>query len=304
MNKRSMKLSTCIDKFIKDRQLMCCTDKTVRNYRETLSVFLRQVGDIDIESLSADTLDGYSEWLIGKRLSKASVGSYMRQIKAFINWALNESLIVSDDLIRHIRVPKAPKRQIVLFTSNDMRFIFDSVLEESDWLCARDRLIIALMYDSGLRQAEVCNIMNRDIDTESHVLLVHGKGDKDRLVPFGSFSEKLLQEYVSVCPFSEDYLMCDRWGKQLTANAVKKMMSKLKARTGLDGLSSHKLRHNFATNYCLDGYKRDGFVDNIKLKTIMGHDSLSTTEKYIHEAAAIISTSDFRSHLDGIGWAP
>lgn len=298
-----MKLSTCIEKFIQDRVLRCYTEKTVRNYRETLSVFLRQIGDIDVESLSADDLDSYSAWLVGKKLSKASVGSYMRQIKAFINWAIKESIIVSDDLIRHIRVPKAPKRQIVLFTPDDMRLVFESVQEESEWLRARDKLIIALMYDSGLRQAEVCKIMYKDIDSGSHVLLVHGKGDKDRLVPFGSFSEKLLQVYVSLCPYSADYLMCDRWGKQLSENAIKKMMSKLKARTGLDGLSSHKLRHNFATNYCIDGYRKDGFVDNIKLKTIMGHDSLETTEKYIHEAAAIISTSDFRSHLDGFGWA-
>ena len=77
-------------------------------------------------------------------------------------------------------------------------------------------------------------------------------------------------------------------------------LGKLANETGLAELSSHKLRHNFATNWCIEGYIRDGYVDNIKLAVIMGHEDIHTTQRYMHEAQSVVSTTHFRSHLDDI----
>lgn len=295
-----MKLSEAISNFITDRKLRYMTEKTIVNYRDVLKAFIAYVGDLDIESISFDTVKSYNAYLVDKKLSRASVATYLRHIKAFFNYLENEGYIPEGTIAKRIKLPKTPKKNINLFSGDDMKLIFESVSEESDWLEARDRLMIALMYDSGLRQAELCNINRVDIDTEKKILLVHGKGSKDRFVPMGYTTSEFLNEYITACPYETDYLLCSRRGERLTVNAVKKMMAKLRERTELNGLSSHKLRHNFATNWCIDGYMTDGYVDNVKLATLMGHESLSTTERYMHEANSIISTTNFRSHLDSI----
>lgn len=295
-----MRLSNAIANFITDRKLRYYTDKTITNYKDVLGAFLRYVGDVDTESLSIDMINGYNSMLIDKRLSRASVASYLRHIKAFINYLESEGVIPEGSIARRIKLPRIPKKNIVLFKPDDMKYIFESVCEETEWLKARDRLLIALMYDSGLRQAEVCKILYKDIDLDHNALLVHGKGNKDRFVPFGKTTLGYLDQYLLLCPYNRDYVICGRRGEQMTENAVKKMMFRLRERTGYEGLSSHKLRHNFATNWCIDGYLKDGFVDNIKLATLMGHESLSTTERYMHEASSLIATTNFRSHLDSI----
>lgn len=299
-----MKLSEAIENFIQDRYLQAFTPKTIQNYREVLSALLHFAGDIEAEKLTIDTVRKYQKRLIDRGLSKATVGTYMRHIKAFTNWMEKESIIPYRSVATKIKPPKTPKKNLNLLTSNDLNKMFGSISEESEWLCSRDRLIIALMYDSGLRQNEVCKIMYTDIDFDNKRINIHGKGNKDRFVPFGKFTLHALNEYISLCPYNYDYLMCRRRGEQLNNDTIKKMISKLKKRTGIKDLSSHKLRHNFATNYCIDGYMNEGYVDNEKLKIIMGHESLTTTEKYKHEALEIVSSSRFRSHLDTIGWAP
>ena len=106
---------------------------------------------------------------------------------------------------------------------------------------------------------------------------------------------------MKLCPFkNSELLIIGRRGEPVTNDSIKKMMHRLSNKTGLEELSSHKLRHNFATNWCIQGYERDGYVDNIKLAVLMGHEDLATTQRYMHAAQSIVSTTHFRSHLDDI----
>lgn len=295
-----MTLSEAISNFITDRKLQYMTEKTIKNYEDVLKAFIAFMGDSELEEVTLDKVRKYNEYLVDKKLSKASVATYMRHIKAFFNFLEREGYISEGSIARHIRLPKTPKKNITLFDKDDIENIFDSVKEESDWLEARDRLLLALMYDSGIRQGELCKIMYKDIDISRCVILIHGKGNKDRYVPFGNMTLEFLNEYIKLCPYDTEYLFCTRRGEQLNGDAVKKVVARLRKRTGYADLSSHKLRHNFATNWCIDGYMKDGYIDNQKLKTLMGHESFQTTERYIHEAMGIVSTTNFRSHLDSI----
>ena len=296
-----MNLSYAIQKFITDRQVRMFTDKTIQNYRDVLGAFLRYTGDIDIAAITYEAhILKYNKYLISKGLSRASVGSYLRHIKAFFNYLEEQGIVELGTIARHIKPPKGAKKNINLFTGEDIKLIFESINCESEWLTIRNKLFVCFMYDSGLRQEELTKIMKADFDFVRNVLTVHGKGNKDRYVPFGRTTREYIDRYLLLCPFDFEYFFCDRYGRKITCNLIKKFINKLQKNTGIEGLSSHKLRHNFATNFCIDGYTKDGYVDNIKLKTLMGHESLMTTEVYMHEAYEIVSTTHFRSHLDSV----
>lgn len=301
---KRMKISEAKDKFIRSRKLMYCSQKTIKSYQDTLSLFINAIGDIEAEELSIKHINYYNELLVDRKLSQATVGSYLRQIKAFVNYMEDYGIIPEGSVARRIKLPRQPKRKINLFTPEEVAFIFSSVKEESEWLVARDKLMLALMYDSGLRQGELPKLSMKDLDFERNIMLVHGKGNKDRHVPFGDITLALLKDYLDKRPYNKEYLLVGRRGEPITNDSVKKFIHRLSNRTQLEGLSSHRLRHNFATNWCIEGYEKEGYVDNIKLAAIMGHEDLSTTQRYMHEAQSIVATTHFRSHLDQIGGDP
>lgn len=295
-----MKFSKAFDNFIRDRKLQACTTKTITNYVQVLTPFVAFVGDIDTTELTIEHVKDYNAKLIDRKISKASVATYLRHIKAFISYLEAEELIEGKSIAKRIKLPKNPKKQITLFTAVDMQMIFDGIDSKPEWIRLRNCVIVALMYDSGLRQSEVCCLMVEDLDYERKIIKVHGKGDKDRLVPLGATSLQLIEQYLAAVPFDTPYLLSGRHGEQMTNNSVKLFIAKLRKETGYTNLTSHKLRHNFATNFCIDSYERDGYVDNIKLSVLMGHEDLATTQIYMHEAQSYIATSRFHSHLDAI----
>jgi len=155
------------------------------------------------------------------------------------------------------------------------------------------------MYDSGLRQSEVCTLRKSRISFTDNRMIVHGKGDKERTVPLGKLTQRFMREYLALCPYDLDYVFVSRHGSALTCNAVKLFISKLARRLPFE-LSSHKLRHNFATNYCLDQYEKYGQIDIYRLMYLMGHEDIETTKRYLHFAYEIIASRGCISHLDGI----
>ena len=106
-----------------------------------------------------------------------------------------------------------------------------------------------------------------------------------------------MKEYRELCPYESDYVFVDRYGNSITNNAIKKLVQKLKKSTGLD-FCSHKLRHNFATNYCIDSLEQTGQCDAFTLQVLMGHESVKTTEKYMHYASSMVASKNVHSHLD------
>ncbi len=147
------------------------------------------------------------------------------------------------------------------------------------------------LYKFTLQRAGISLTANR--------MTVRGKGDKDRTVPLGQLTRHFMLEYLSLCPYSDTAVFVNRRGQPLTCNAVKLFVSRL-ADTLPFELSSHKLRHNFATNYCLDQYRTHGQVDIYRLMYLMGHEDIETTRRYLHMANEILSSQGCISHLDGI----
>ena len=295
-----MTISKAKTEYLRNHKLLGHTKKTIQNYEDVLRVFIRFTGEIDINDITIELIRDFQEKLVDKHLSNTTIANYLTHIKAFINYLVTEYDFKDKDLPNRIKMPRKRKRIVDLFTPEQIGLIFDSIVADREWITKRDKLLVALMYDSGLRQEELTKIDLTDINENTNLLLVHGKGGKDRFVPLGATTIKYLHEYLAIRPFDDPFLFCGRWGGRMTTNTVKLFMQKLRTKTGLENLSSHKLRHNFATNYCINQYKKYGNVDVYKLCELMGHNDIETTRIYLHLAQQFIASSGFISQLDTI----
>lgn len=293
-----MTIQEVYDNFILSRQLADLSPKTLSAYEQFVTPFLRAVGpNKAFQDVSQADIQAYLLELLKRPISKATRVTYIRHLKIFLHWAENEYPAAYRSSV--IKVPKSPKRNVKIYSPDEVRMIFSSIHSESDWITLRNQCIIALMYDSGLRQSEVCTLSRKNVSFTENRLTVRGKGDKERTVPLGQLTRHYMREYMAKCPFSGDVVFLTRRGKPLTCNAVKLFVNRLSDSLPFE-LSSHKLRHNFATNYCIDQYEQNGQVDIYRLMYLMGHEEINTTRRYLHMANEIIASKNCISHLDGI----
>ena len=293
-----MTLQLAFDNFIFSRQIQGLSDKTIECYTSFVSPFVAHIGvNFDISRLTRELVNGYINKLLKSTLSRSTVATYTRHVKIFLKWLEDEyNINVHTD---KIKVPKTPKKVLHIYTDNEIVQIFDTVQADEEWIRVRNCLIIALMLDSGLRQNEVCTLLRAEINMQSCTMKICGKGNKERVVPFGQFTKHYMTLYNSLCPYELEYLLVNRWGEPLTTNAVKLFMNKI-AKNLPFPFSSHKLRHNFATNYCINQYEKYGRVDIFSLMLLMGHEDVETTKRYLHFAQQIIATKSSISHLDKV----
>ena len=293
-----MTLEEVYNAFILSRRLADLSSKSISAYEQFVMPFVTHVGCSKPfkEVLQTDIQD-YISLVLKKPLSKASRATYIRHVKIFLRWADNE--YQSSYNAKAVKVPKMPKRNVRIYTDSEVKLIFSSIQSDIRWLELRNKCIVALMYDSGLRQAEVCTLQKSCVSFSENLITVRGKGDKERTVPLGNLTKKFLQGYLSSCPYRDDMIFISLYGEPLSCNAVKLLISKLAASLPFE-LSSHKLRHNFATNYCLDQYEVNGQVDIYRLMYLMGHEDISTTKRYLHMANEILASRGCISHLDNI----
>lgn len=285
-------------KFIYNKRLAGLSEKSIYDYDIFIGMFIRYVGaDKEVSSLSADIVNDYIAYQVSRKLSRATLATYVRNTKIFLLWLENNcqiSVSASD-----IVIPKTPKTTPRIYSDKDIALIFSSIECENEWLTLRNCSMVALMLDSGLRQSEVCCLRKVDVDFNSNILRVHGKGDKERLVPLGAFSKQYICKYLQICPYESANLFVSRRGDIVTADSLKHLIGKIGKKLPFE-FSCHKLRHNFATNYCLDQYQIHGQIDIYSLMAIMGHENVKTTERYLHFAMQIMASRQHISHLDRI----
>ena len=293
-----MLLSEAFSKFMFDRFTRGLSPKTLESYSSMLQIFTHFIGDVNVDELSMDDIMQYIASLYNKQLSKATVYTYTRHLKVFLKWIGEDKTIKVHYDVQKIPFPKVYKKTVHLYTSEEIRMIFSLVEAESDWLIARNKACIALMLDSGLRQAEACGVKTAQYDRLNHQLTVCGKGDKWRIVPVGKLSTHYIEQYIQACPFTiGEYLFLDRLGRPMSCNALKLLVHKIAVKLPFE-FSCHKLRHNFATNYCIDMYEQKGHMDAYSLQILLGHSDMQTTMRYIHHAMSIVAAKAHVSHLD------
>lgn len=292
-----MKFDYLLEKYISYHKSLCHSEKTIKNYVDILNSFNHIVKVDDYSDFSIVHISKYQDYLNSRKISVATYGSYMRHVKAFVHWLGICDHIDDNLLYTKISVPKAPKKIVKIYNSLEIKEIYNKCITSVPWITARNKLIISLMLDAGLRRHEV-TLINK-VDLTDDILVVHGKGRKDRLVSLGFVISEHMQSYIKECPYNMPYLFATRRGSALTDNSIKQFISKLSEQLSFE-FSCHKLRHNFATNFLIDSYDKNGFYDAYTLQILLGHEDLRTTDRYVHLAAQYIATRKRVSHLDNV----
>lgn len=293
-----MTVQQAFDLFMYEQRFRNNSSATIDYYNITLGFFMDYVGAD--ESLDVLDIRMYKDYVVflqsSGRLKSTSINTYVRAVKAFYNWLIDEEQI--GDCSRKLKLIKQKREEIIPLSDEEIQKLFDC-FDTSNLLELRNKCLALLMVDSGLRRAETVRLRCCDVDFQHNSLLVTGKGDKERLVPIGSLTGAALREYSDrVSERREkrtDYFFLDQFGAPLDTNAVDLIFSKLKDVTGIQRLRCHLLRHTFATNYLLDG----GDLETLRL--ILGHSSIAITQLYLHIATSQkMLRSHHNSHLDNL----
>lgn len=265
---------------------------TVRAYVSAAQRLIRARGLSSWEDVAAIEAPDLRAHLASRRaegLANASAARELSALKAFIAFARAESGD-PDPAAPRLRGPRLKKglpRPVTPDDAVNLADLIDGTAAE-DWIGARDRAVLLLMYGSGLRIAEALSLQGRDVPM-GETLLVTGKGGKQRVVPILPITAQAVEEYAAMCPYpleASEAVFKGAKGGPLSPGMVQKAMAKARRVLGLpDTATPHALRHSFATHLLSAG------ADLRSLQELLGHASLGSTQIYTKvDAASLLET--------------
>ncbi len=270
--------TTHIDKFLKYLEIeRAASSHTLRAYRKDLEEFFRFV-NVKPEDVELADVRGFIAEQIKSGLNKTTVSRRLASVRSFFKFLYREGYKKSNPakLVSNPKIPKLLPR----FLSVDDTFSLVEKPEGTGFISARDRAILELLYSSGLRVSELSGLNVDDINTKEGLLKVKGKGRKERIVPVGSKALDAIKSYmVERIPLKgkDKALFLNRTGTRLTDRGVRRIVVKYARLIGIGGqIGPHALRHTFATHLLHGG------ADLRVIQELLGHSSLSTTQKYTH----------------------
>ncbi|MGG0718843.1 tyrosine recombinase XerC [Robertmurraya massiliosenegalensis] len=246
-------------------------------------LFMSEQSIADFEEIEYSDVRLFLTKLFNQKLSRKSVARKISSLRSFYKFLLREKL-VSQNPFAGVSIPKVEKRLPNFFYEEELAILFQAC-DTSDPIGQRNRAILELLYATGIRVSECCSIRLQDIDMDLSTLLVHGKGRKDRYVPFGSFAEEALERYIvegreaimKQNKKSHDVLLVNFRGGPLTTRGLRTILNSIVEKSSLHGkIHPHKLRHSFATHLLNNG------ADMRTVQELLGHANLSSTQIYTH----------------------
>ena len=258
------------------------SNHTVKNYLVDLTQFVnflegRKKGQAvhDIDHLSVRE---YLGTLFGSK-NPTSIARKLSSLRSFFDFCIKRGLIKSNPA-KEVPSPKVPKRVPKFLTVDEVFALLDSP-STNDALGRRDKGILELLYASGLRVSELVGLNLPDVDLKEGTVRVLGKGRKERIVPVGKKACDSLRNYLDLRPAltneSDGAIFVNRSGTRLSTRAVERLLIKYIKQSGIQKAATpHVLRHTFATHLLNAGADMRG------IQELLGHSSLSTTQKYTH----------------------
>lgn len=257
---------------------------TISAYRDDLESFVRFLCNdylttsrelLDLRSVDHLSVRSYLAFLSRRKLSRASTARHLSALRSFFKYLMREG-VVEMNPARTVATPKRERHLPAVLQSSDFVILLEQP-DESSALGIRDRAWLELLYGSGLRISELVSIDLDDVDTRGRLVKVRGKGAKERIVPFGSKAATALRAYLEVRESSSPALFLNYRGERITTRSVRRLFDRYVRDASLRaGISPHTLRHSFATHLLNAGADLRG------IQELLGHASLSTTQKYTH----------------------
>lgn len=260
---------------------------TVRAYRSDLADLARASGDPDVRELDIETLREWQWDATAAGLSKATAARRTSTVKGFLAWAREEGVIDADPSQRLV-APKRGRTLPTVATASALEALLseaEAAAQAGDPVALRDHALLELLYGTGARVSEICGLDVDDVDHERRTLRLRGKGDKERVVPYGSPAAHALDAYLvrgrpvlrARADDPDAAVFLGARGGRLGPRAVHALVSRVVApAVGAETLGPHALRHSAATHLL------DGGADLRSVQEILGHASLGTTQIYTH----------------------
>ncbi len=261
------------------------SEHTVCSYGLDLSKFeeyLKGVDeDLDLIHVDADLVRGWVVSLMEQGYTSTSVNRKLSSLRSFYRYLLRKDVVSVDPMLKVIG-PKKKKPLPVFVKEAEMDRLLDDADFGDGFLGVRDRMILEVFYETGVRRSELIGLNDADVDFSARIIKVTGKRNKQRLIPFGEELKRDLQAYLLVRDENiserEDGAFFVRMdGRRLSPGMVYLLVKRNLAKVvTLKKKSPHVLRHSFATSMLNHNAELEA------VKELLGHESLSTTEIYTH----------------------
>jgi integrase/recombinase XerC len=274
--------------------------ETLRNYASDLRqlhkfLLVRRLASspVDPGSLSPDAVRAYLQWLDHKGGKPASLARKLAAVRSFYRYLVRRRL-VSHNPVDGMRTPKQPKSLPRVLTKDDADALMTFPAGGTSG-SLRDRALLETLYSTGARVSELVALNIGDVHEAEGLVRLQGKGRKERIVPIGEVALDAIRRYRMSLPLRSSgvppqALFCNHRGGRLTSRSVARIVTRYSSQLAGGAVSPHTLRHSFATHLLDEG------ADLRSIQEMLGHASLSTTQRYTHVATDQLLAVYDRAH--------
>lgn len=275
------------------------SQNTIISYQNDLVGFFdfieSQYGSTALSDINASFVRSWLAGLKGSGMESKSLNRKISSLKSFFKYQLKQGTLITSPMSTII-TPKIKKRLPQYVAEKDTNTLFNYVEFPDNWEGETHRLLLQLLYNTGMRQAELVGLKESTIDKGNSNIKVLGKGNKERILPVSKELMEMMQNYMNkkrTCfdEFDNEFLLVNKKGKRLypkyVYNVVRKYLSEV---TTIDKKSPHVLRHTFATHLMNNG------ADLNAVKELLGHTSLAATQIYTHNTIEKLKDIYKRAH--------
>lgn len=257
---------------------------TLRCYRSDLNQLIqfmsKQYGCEDLRELESEWLRSYVVEMMRNGKAPRTIHRKISAYRTYVRFSKRQGLMDCDPT-DSVSLPKLSKRLPNVVPEHAMNELFQEDVFPSDWKGRRDRSLIALMYETGIRLSELISLETNDLVRDQSELRILGKGNKERRVPLMKETIESVEEHLRMRPFKSRLLFISDAGRSLYPSFVyRRVHHYLSLVSSLQKRSPHVLRHSFATHLLNRGAELNA------VKDLLGHASLSSTEVYTHQSLA------------------
>jgi integrase/recombinase XerC len=281
--------------------------ETIRNYASDLRQFQSFMTKesppahvVDPSTVHTESIRDYLHWLNCKHEKPASMARKLASLRSFYRYLQREG-IVGLNPAEAIRTPKQPKHLPRVLTKDDAAALMEFPTDQAGG-SPRDRALLETLYSTGARVSELVGINLDDLRASEGLIHLRGKGRKERIVPIGEVALQAIQAYLNQRPLVDSRdsatktkrvsspVFQNSRGGRLTTRSVARIVARYSNRLAGGSVSPHTLRHSFATHLLDEG------ADLRSIQEMLGHTSLSTTQKYTHLATDQLLAVYDRAH--------
>lgn len=250
---------------------------TLHSYQKDLknfSSYLKELGIEEFNRISKKIVQKFMIFLSQRNLSPKTISRHLSSLRSFYKFLVFNDIIDKNPL-EDISNPKIPKKTVKYLDENSLTYLLN--LMEQDYEIRNHYLILEILYSTGLRVSELCNLKKSNIDFDNNFIRILGKGNKVRNIPITEKLKCIFLELVEKNNSQDDYLFKTKNGGKLYPKYIERIVKKYLSDISEDGkVYPHLIRHTFATHLLKRG------ADIRSIKELLGHESLETTTVYAH----------------------